>query len=458
MSVTKTKTCQRLTAKDLRPRPKTKTLKDRFQRRPPVEIEQTVKVYRGKDGSSKQEVTSVAVQADSPAFSAVSQLQLCVDFANALAARQRDSQELLYLWTNESGLSPNHAEIAEKLLQSLPPFLEAERARVADLEAQISHLERSLSALREEKFLAQERLNSYKYPVLTLPNEIMARNSVGHSRALECHWYILLRSHSLGTNTAHIFNLWLKRSGFCPLSLQIAGGVGIDEILAAVVPHRARWEHLELEGLSPSHLPIIEGPMPLLRHLSLGLDEYPATDVLAFRDAPLLRSVILDAAAVTSIMLPWAQLTSLTLRGVYSRESFLVLQKTSNLVRCELRVLDSGDHEHEPDITLPYLESLVISSLDGPVTDFLEKFIVPALRRLEVSKEFLGPSPFDSLTGFISKSGCKLEEVHIGGDPRSLRQDSYCQAFPSIRKFSFDGEDDPSDSDSSDLEDNSDSE
>ncbi|KAJ7866358.1 hypothetical protein B0H13DRAFT_1898174 [Mycena leptocephala] len=42
----------------------------------PVEIEQTVK--RGKDGSSKQEATSVAVQADlPPAFSAVSQLQLC---------------------------------------------------------------------------------------------------------------------------------------------------------------------------------------------------------------------------------------------------------------------------------------------------------------------------------------------------------------------------------------------
>jgi hypothetical protein len=101
---------------------------------------------------------------------------------------------------------------------------------------------------------------------------------------------------------------------------------------------------------------------------------------------------------------------------------------------------------------------LVDTGINGPVIDFLETFIVPALRRLKIPEEFLGPSPIDSLTGFISKAGCKLEEVYISSDQRLLRQDSYRQAFPSIRKFSFDGEDDPSDSDSSDLEDNSDSE
>jgi hypothetical protein len=62
-----------------------------------------------------------------------------------------------------------------------------------------------------------------------------------------------------------------------------------------------------------------------------------------------------------------------------------------------------------------------------------------------------------SLTGFISKSGCKLEEVHISG-PCSFRQDSYRMAFPSICKFSPDDEEESSDSDASDVEDNSDSE
>jgi hypothetical protein len=99
---------------------------------------------------------------------------------------------------------------------------------------------------------------------------------------------------------------------------------------------------------------------------------------------------------------------------------------------------------------------LVISDIDGPVTDFLETFIVPALRRLEIPEAFLGPSPIDSLTGFISKSGCKLDELCIT-DWGSLSQDSYRQAFPSICRFFFDDEDNSSDSGSSDLEDSSDS-
>ncbi|KAJ7817969.1 hypothetical protein B0H13DRAFT_2682990 [Mycena leptocephala] len=372
------------------------------------------------------------------------------------------------------------------------PVLEADRARVADLEAQISHLEHFLSALREEKNLAQERLDSYKYPVLTLPNEIVSEIFIHFLPAYpECppltgllsptvltHVCRRWREIALGTPTlwsaigtsyydgiplkqkAHLFDLWLKRSRSRPLSLRIVNR-DVAEILAAVVPHRARWEHLDFL-LPPSYPHIFDSPMPLLRHLDLELSDYPATDsdVLAtFCDVPLLRSVILDAAALTSIMLPWAQLTSLTLSNVYLRECVTVLQKTSNLVHCELWLrFGSINDQLGPDIPLPCLESLtLVDPGDDPVTDFLEKFIVPALRRLEVPNEFLGPSPLDSLTGFISKSGCKLEEVHIDG-PCSLPKQSYRKAFPSIRKFSFDGEDHSSHSEVSDVEDNSESE
>jgi hypothetical protein len=229
------------------------------------------------------------------------------------------------------------------------------------------------------------------------------------------------------------------------------------EILATVVPHRARWEHLVFY-LPPSSLPIIDGPMPLLRHLNLSLSGSiaDAPEVFAFCDAPLLRSVTLDDAASTSIMLPWAQLTSLSLSSVSPWQCVPILQKTSTLVRCQLEVcFDSVNDDPGPDISLPCLESLAfIDSGDGPMTDFLKTFIVPALRYLEIPEDFIEPDPIQSLTGFISKSGCKLEEVHIGGDPRSFRQDSYRKAFPSIRKFSFDGEDHSSDSDGPDVEDN----
>ncbi|KAJ7817961.1 hypothetical protein B0H13DRAFT_2456420 [Mycena leptocephala] len=65
------------------------------------------------------------------------------------------------------------ATVASHITKMLPG-LEADRARVADLEAQISHLVHSLFAWRKEKMLAQKRLDSYKYPVLTLPNEIVS--------------------------------------------------------------------------------------------------------------------------------------------------------------------------------------------------------------------------------------------------------------------------------------------
>ncbi|KAF7335111.1 F-box domain-containing protein [Mycena venus] len=52
--------------------------------------------------------------------------------------------------------------------------LTADRARVADLDAQIQDIERSLAALQLQKSVAQERLDTFKYSVLTLPNEIVS--------------------------------------------------------------------------------------------------------------------------------------------------------------------------------------------------------------------------------------------------------------------------------------------
>jgi hypothetical protein len=98
---------------------------------------------------------------------------------------------------------------------------------------------------------------------------------------------------------------------------------------------------------------------------------------------------------------------------------------------------------------------LTVDLAGGLITNLLGTFILPALRSLEIPEEFLESNPVASLSGFVSKSGCKLEEVHITGRC-SLPQDSYRQAFPSIRKFSFDGENDSSDS-FSDIEDNSNS-
>ncbi|KAJ7921741.1 hypothetical protein B0H13DRAFT_141818 [Mycena leptocephala] len=227
----------------------------------------------------------------------------------------------------------------------------------------------------------------------------------------------------------------------------------VAECLAILVPHRARWEHLKLFSRQ-SHLPILDGPMPLLRYLDLRLlGSGTDAKVITF-EMPLLRTVVLNDAAALSVILPWAQLTSLTLLRVFPYECVPILQQTSSLVHCKLELFNSGDDELS-GITLPCLESLTLVNPGRKlVIDFLKTLIVPALRSLEISEDF---SAIQSLTAFISKSGCKLEEVHITG-PRSVPASSYLKAFPSIPRFSFSDEESLGESDSSDVEGDLDSE
>ncbi|KAF7343907.1 F-box domain-containing protein [Mycena venus] len=377
--------------------------------------------------------------------------------------------------------------------------LQADRMRLSDIEAQILDLERSLSALLAEKRLVQERIDSYRYPVLTLPNEIVSEilvhvlppypdplplfgtlspTTLTHicrkwrevALATPMLWRAMrfFEFHPLD-HQRRISDIWMRRSGSCPLSIQIVGHRSpcVSELLPAMVPHRARWGHLRLQTPQPSPS-AIDGPMPQLLHLHLEATE-AWHDVLAFREVPLLRSVVINTLALSAVILPWVQLTSLTLYSFKSSECIPILQQTPNLIHCSLHLwsdLDIIDHSG-PDISLPCLESLAFRGSLGVVTKFLVTFIVPALRSLETPETFLWFDPIESLKSFISKSGCELQDVCISGN-RTTREAAYFVAFPSIPNFSFTGpyirewnddeeSEDESNSDSSDGESDSDS-
>ncbi|KAJ7874436.1 hypothetical protein B0H13DRAFT_2551564 [Mycena leptocephala] len=377
--------------------------------------------------------------------------------------------------------------------------LEEDRARVADLEAQILKIECSLSALRFEKALAQERLDSYKYSVLTLPNEIISEifihfipvyplcppltgilspTHLTHIcrlwRAIALATPALWRSISLSDENVspfdqpvHISDI-LGRSGFYPLSIRMDEYEDGDhphgsEVLAALLPHCARWEYLKLH-LVQSRLPTIESRLPLLRCLDLEFDTIPLI-VTVFPEVPLLRTVTLDTFAASGVVLPWKQLTALTLRIISFSRCVPILRQAPNLVQCELNLFHDPDEDDQPeaDITLPFLESLALDTLDFvPVVRCLH-FIAPTLLRLHIPEIYLGEHPTESLMSFISKSDCKLQEMRVTG-PRSVTKDSYRAAFPSIPKLTFSGHyvgggdsDMKSDVDSSDVESDSDS-
>ncbi|KAJ7215131.1 hypothetical protein B0H12DRAFT_1154905 [Mycena haematopus] len=356
--------------------------------------------------------------------------------------------------------------------------LAADRARVADLDAEILFFERSLSALRIQKAYIQQRLDSYTYPVLQLPNEIISEIFVHFLpiyplcppligpdspilltqicrvwRAIAMETPALWRAISLPdpdpdipfADQAFLSGAWLSRSRGCPISVSWFNPDDftmsrVAEVLHAMVPYRARLEHLGYNRVSHSQLRSIEGPMPLLRSLDLALhgqDGRPNTKI-SFLEAPLLRTVLLNAYAVEIIMLPWAQLTSLALHGIFPEECVPILQHTSNLVHCELALLEDSDDENVPDVTLPFLESLTLTHIleDNSVTGYLQTLTVPALRRLRVPESFLGPNPIDTLTSFMSTRGSgQLQELCVTGI-RSVSDSSYRCAFLST-KVSF---------------------
>ncbi|KAJ7918342.1 hypothetical protein B0H13DRAFT_2321513 [Mycena leptocephala] len=314
--------------------------------------------------------------------------------------------------------------------------LQADRLHIAEIEAQILDLERSLYALRAEKTLVQERLDSYKYPVLTLPNEIVSEIFIQFppdypacppltgllsptTLLLICRkwrqlalttpalWSALLLTnyHISFERLAHVADFWLERSSCCPLSISIEEyDDGCDRdflplILSSLVSHP------------------IAGPMPLLRHLDLTLE---TTTRFTITRTPLLRTLVLNSDAASCAILSW-------------------VLKTTNLVHFELSIPGGNAKGQLPAYILrPSLQHFVLKNpYDRIVTPFLNIFDFPALRSLSISENFLGENPIDSLTSFISKSGCSLQELCVTGQITAISAASYRQAFPAISKFSF---------------------
>ncbi|KAF7334408.1 F-box domain-containing protein [Mycena venus] len=330
-------------------------------------------------------------------------------------------------------------------------------AYVADLEARILDLKRSLAVLHLEKAQVEEHPNSYKYPVLTLPNEVISEIFVHFLPiypvcppitgllsptilTLICRKWreiahttpSLWRGISLSSDgfcfehPAHLSDI-LGRSGCCPLSIEMKEYAkyvcSALQLVTAAIAHREQWEHLKLY-VCPFDMPAIEGNLPLLRHIDLEFEGDPPNINV---HAPLLLAAILSAIDLTAVVLPWGQLTSLTLDRLYPDVCAPILQQASNLVHCKLSLynFDYDDSNPPPDVTLPCLESLTFVNISFDKYDgYINTFVVPALRRLQTTEVFLRPDPINSLASFVAKSGCNLEELAITGRRSADEEDS----------------------------------
>ncbi|KAK7031755.1 F-box domain-containing protein [Favolaschia claudopus] len=363
-------------------------------------------------------------------------------------------------------------------------FIAEKDTQIFQLEAQISALQRSLSSLQADKRTVQQRLDSYQYPVLTLPNEIVSEiflrclppyptppplvgilsptfltqicrqwREVSHAtprlwRAIDLTESdddddsLVRDDFQLGDDQrASLATLWMRRAGGCALSI-IA--FNAEPIISSLIPHRSQWEHIKLYGvradISPS---IFEEATPRLRTLEVytfGPSSIHAPVQFRVQDAPLLRRVLLPIDGGMYPVLPWTQLTHLDLHKVSGDDCANVLGRVPQLVDCNLTLrrhnpeLTSSD-DHAPDILLRSLEHLRLDLDIDSVADpkFIHRFVVPSLRSLQIPEVFIQPNPVESLKKFISKSGCKLEDLFII-EP-VVAESLYRTEFPSIARI-----------------------
>ncbi|KAF7376872.1 F-box domain-containing protein [Mycena sanguinolenta] len=362
-------------------------------------------------------------------------------------------------------------------------FMEEDRVRILDLEAQIRVLERSISTLRAEQELTQNRLDAYKYPILTLPHEITSKifthflpmypaapaslTSLTHvcrhwrdvalaNPALWCTMMIEVDVKTTPYARAQIramSDAWIGRSGSRPLSIHInsANPAFLHELFTEPsTMDSARWAHLTLDA-PLSALPKTGCPLPALRSLDFTSLAFTIIgEAFTFYEAPQLHIAVLSGRVIPRVTLPWTQLLCLTLHNVDLYHSIRILRQTPNLMRCTITLSDNVIPElelgsrlaQEADVVLPCVESLILydDSWFQALAEsrVLDLFVVPSLARLELDAGFLGEAPISALESFLSKAGCSsLQEVCIRGQSTINDGNGICQAFPAIRRFSF---------------------
>ncbi|KAK1224480.1 hypothetical protein PQX77_012593 [Marasmius sp. AFHP31] len=150
--------------------------------------------------------------------------------------------------------------------------------------------------------------------------------------------------------------------------------------------------------------------------------------------------------------LPWGQITRFTAEYLFEDPDWWdtfdnctlydTLPLLRNVQHCSLEVYkELASFEGQP-IVLPHLHTLILTPGDGQVDDLiqlLDALTLPALRKLQIECEFLGPH---GLCELLDRSGCQLEEFefdHGCMSPQALATLLSHERLQSIRALKLPG-------------------
>ncbi|KAJ7776185.1 hypothetical protein B0H16DRAFT_1505935 [Mycena metata] len=265
--------------------------------------------------------------------------------------------------------------------------------------------------------------------------------------------------------------LWVDRSGHCPLSISMFVPYSFEQNLRpfvdVIIPYSHRWKSLKLLPATREDLPamwnLTPEDVPILEVLEISDQQFesgPDRNWLPFFTIPpnLRRIALRCFNAETPLpSCPWNRITSLCLesqRSFFQLDALQVVQllaQCQNLETCRLifpiRNADAFPPPlvSLPQITLLYLETLAITAdiLVHSTFNFgqlMATFIVPALRELTLTPisyhiynhDVTEPPAVSDIVlamdELLLRSSCDLRKLHIQfttGDADTLLQSLY---------------------------------
>ncbi|KJA19048.1 hypothetical protein HYPSUDRAFT_204958 [Hypholoma sublateritium FD-334 SS-4] len=228
---------------------------------------------------------------------------------------------------------------------------------------------------------------------------------------------------------------WFERAGGLDLTVSIADCTNMYAVCEdsrshpsailfdTLLSYSTRWKELRFDSrfgnvrsapmIRIAALTAVE--VPLLQSVSFRLDDClhqnPPLHHSGLLKIPTLKCVKLEARHMDMFTVDWANLTSITLRGILDIDEWLsksditrILQKTKCLVFCDIAVHLGDLQEHYPNISLPCLKTLIVnektcSSATSGAPSIIDLITAPLLEILEMHGQ-----AFVNYTDFFKRS------------------------------------------------------
>lgn len=213
----------------------------------------------------------------------------------------------------------------------------------------------------------------------------------------------------------------------CPLACQVtvepspSQCIGsqnlVIQLLDLFSAQSGRWEYMSFvfpRGRNFTDY-ILQGALhnlPYLRYLRIHspIRSVPSSRLYTF-NAPMLKSVTLHSSIVENSNFPWAQLTTISVKGSFNVEDAIVLLKNCSSLR-QLSLVVHTPLSGSTIVTLPQLESLTVRGIHTGIASLLGSIAVPRLRMLSIS---FPPVGYDTdLDLFMTRLSSPLESLELG--------------------------------------------